>query len=148
MEPKDVIKARREQLGLSKQALADRVGVSRGSVIQWEKGETTPKRAREQDVADALEITVDELLCRDTGNVIDVQGTFVEDRKSAIAIESGTQTPDAVEVISAALTQMSDEQREAMAGKLAALARAPDSPTLKKSISESLTSAPLPPNKT
>lgn len=94
METKDVIRHHRTRLGLSEQQLADRIGVSRGSVQQWEAGKTMPKRSREQDVADALEITVDELLCRDTGNVIDVQGTFVEDRKSAIAIESGTQTPD------------------------------------------------------
>jgi transcriptional regulator with XRE-family HTH domain len=51
-----------------------------------------------------------------------------------------------VEAISAALAQMTDAQREVMAGKLASLARAPDSATLKKSISESLGSAPLPPD--
>ena len=50
-------------------------------------------------------------------------------------------SPEAgVEVIAAALALMTEDQREAMAGKLAALARAPDSPTLKKSISASLAS--------
>lgn len=46
-----------------------------------------------------------------------------------------------IDAIAQALTLMTDAQRETMAGKLAALARAPDSPTLKKSISESLGSA-------
>lgn len=50
-----------------------------------------------------------------------------------------------VETIAQALIKMSEAQRELMAGKLASLARAPDSPTLKKSISESLSS--LPPTK-
>jgi hypothetical protein len=50
-----------------------------------------------------------------------------------------------IETIAQSLALMTDAQREAMAGKLAALARAPDSPTLKKSISESLGSTALPP---
>ena len=50
-----------------------------------------------------------------------------------------------IEAVATALLLLNESEREVMAGKLAALARAPDSPTLKKSISESLVrSPPLP----
>lgn len=52
-----------------------------------------------------------------------------------------------VEMISDKLGALTDDQRKDMSAKLAALALAPDSPTLKKSISESLGSAPLPSSK-
>lgn len=63
MEPKNIIKARREELGLTEQQLADRVGVSRGSVQHWErKNGTAPSRKRQAQVAEALGISVAELI--------------------------------------------------------------------------------------
>ena len=62
METKDTIKRIRLSLGLSEQQLADRIGVSRGSVQQWEKGSTAPKRANQAAAAAALGITVSELM--------------------------------------------------------------------------------------
>lgn len=56
METKDVIRTHRLRLGLTEQQLADRVGVSRGSVQQWEKGVTAPKRGNQDAVAAALGI--------------------------------------------------------------------------------------------
>jgi transcriptional regulator with XRE-family HTH domain len=56
METKDVIRTNRLKLGLTEQQLADRVGVSRGSVQQWEKGKTAPKRGNQDAVAAALGI--------------------------------------------------------------------------------------------
>jgi transcriptional regulator with XRE-family HTH domain len=56
METKDVIRTNRLRLGLTEQQLADRVGVSRGSVQQWEKGTTAPKRGNQDAVAAALGI--------------------------------------------------------------------------------------------
>ncbi len=50
----DVIRIARERLGLTKQELADRVGVSRGSISQWELGLTAPKRGREEQLARVL----------------------------------------------------------------------------------------------
>lgn len=65
MDTKDVIRYHRLRLGLTEQQLADRIGVSRGSVQQWEKGDTAPKRANQSATAEALGITLSELLCID-----------------------------------------------------------------------------------
>jgi SOS-response transcriptional repressor LexA len=62
MQTKDVIKHHRARLKLTEQQLADRIGVSRGSIQQWESGKTAPKRANQEAVALALGITVSELL--------------------------------------------------------------------------------------
>ena len=57
------IKSRRTRLGLTEQQLADRVGVTRAAVQQWEReGGTAPRRSLQDRVAKALEITVAELL--------------------------------------------------------------------------------------
>jgi transcriptional regulator with XRE-family HTH domain len=52
------IAARREQLGLSMEGLADLVGVSWQSVQQWENGSTIPRRHRMEKIANALMTTV------------------------------------------------------------------------------------------
>ncbi len=57
VDTKTVIRTRRQQLKLTEQALADRIGVTRGSVQQWELGETAPNRSRRAAVAAALEIS-------------------------------------------------------------------------------------------
>jgi transcriptional regulator with XRE-family HTH domain len=57
-----LIKRARLALELSEQAFADQVGVTRGAVQQWERGKTAPKRAHQQAVAQALGVTVGELM--------------------------------------------------------------------------------------
>jgi SOS-response transcriptional repressor LexA len=69
------IKSGRERLGLSVEQFAERVGVSRGSVQQWEKGTTAPKRSRQPAVASALGLTVAELMS-ETENVSAVEKQF------------------------------------------------------------------------
>jgi transcriptional regulator with XRE-family HTH domain len=61
---------------------------------------------------------------------------------AGIATNNVVTDAEIVEMISDKLGALTDDQRKDMSGKLAALALAPDSPTLKKSISESLGSAP------
>jgi transcriptional regulator with XRE-family HTH domain len=57
------IKAGRTALGLNQQQFADLVGVARGSVQQWElEGGTAPSRKHQPKVAEALGITVSELM--------------------------------------------------------------------------------------
>lgn len=65
------IKERREALGLSMQALADRVGVKAWQTVQqWEKeGGTAPKRERLLAVAHALKTTPEYLLFGESTNV-------------------------------------------------------------------------------
>ena len=75
MDTKSVIRTRRKLLGLTEQQLADKVGVSRGSIQMWERGDTAPKRANQQAVADALGITVAELMGLQTSaSVVRISG--------------------------------------------------------------------------
>lgn len=85
MATKDLIRARRKQLGLSEQQLADKVGVSRGAVQQWELGKTAPKRGNQQAVADALGISVADLMALEiTTSKVHVS-TSAEDRTEFMA---------------------------------------------------------------
>ena len=56
------IREARRRLNLTEKQFADHVGVSRGSVQQWEKGVTAPNRTRQIVVAEFLGITVAELM--------------------------------------------------------------------------------------
>lgn len=71
------IKEGREKLGLTEEQFAKRVGVSRGSVQQWEKGTTAPKRSRQPIVASLLGLTVAELMS-DANNVEEVERQFAK----------------------------------------------------------------------
>ncbi len=62
MDTKHVIKQGRERLNLTEQQFADRVGVSRGAVQQWERGTTAPKRGNQAAVAALLGISISELM--------------------------------------------------------------------------------------
>lgn len=62
MAIKDLIKAGRERLKMTEQRFADACGVSRSAIQQWENGNTAPKRAHQQRVADLIGITVGELM--------------------------------------------------------------------------------------
>lgn len=56
------IRSRRKELKLSQQALADQVGVSKTSVIYWERDENTPKHESLVLLAKVLNTTVNHLL--------------------------------------------------------------------------------------
>jgi phage repressor protein C with HTH and peptisase S24 domain len=66
------IKAAREKKGLSMEQLGDIVGVAWQTVQQWENGKTAPKRKRLDNVAAALDTTVEQLLLGDDTNQIQV----------------------------------------------------------------------------
>jgi transcriptional regulator with XRE-family HTH domain len=55
------ITRQREKLGLTQQQLADRAGSTRETVIRWEKGKNQPPQPRRGHLANALEISKDEL---------------------------------------------------------------------------------------
>ena len=59
---KDTLTSAMERLGLSQSELARRLDIESQSVNQWIKGKTVPRGTRLQQVADALELTVPELL--------------------------------------------------------------------------------------
>ena len=61
MEIKDIIKSRRLELGLTLKQVADRVGVSEGSVSRWESGEIDNMR-RDKIAALAKVLSIDPLI--------------------------------------------------------------------------------------
>ena len=52
----------RKKAGLSQEALADRIGVSRQTVAKWESGESAPDVNRCDDLAELFEVTLDALV--------------------------------------------------------------------------------------
>lgn len=75
MEMHEVIRQRRGELGLSQNDLAARVGVDRRQIRRYESGETQPTLSVARAVAQALQITIDELAGADTHRV-DVSGDW------------------------------------------------------------------------
>ena len=59
MELKDQIRIAREAAGLSQNEIAERLGVSKQSIIWWEKGEHRPKMIRVKQIEDALNVRFD-----------------------------------------------------------------------------------------
>lgn len=58
------IKSFRERINLTQTQLADRIGVSRAAVVQWEGGITDLNLSRLIEIATALDVTLSELLSR------------------------------------------------------------------------------------
>lgn len=59
--------ARRKQAGLSQEALADKLGVSRQAVSKWERAESLPDTGNLIALAAIYGLTLDELLWREAG---------------------------------------------------------------------------------
>lgn len=56
------IRARREHLGLTQETLAQMVGVSRQTMGKWEDGTSTPDLSNAGALAQALEVSLDDLV--------------------------------------------------------------------------------------
>lgn len=56
------IRAQRARANITQAELAERIGVSRETVISWEKGETSVSLPKAVDVANALNCTVSALV--------------------------------------------------------------------------------------
>ena len=78
-----VIKARRVHMRMSQADLAQRVGVSRAAVGQWENGVTAPTRRHAPAVADALGLDVKDLFDA-TGSSLTMVDTDVATRQVAL----------------------------------------------------------------
>lgn len=66
MSYSEKIKAYRESKGMTHEAFGSKVGVSRGSVQQWERGLTAPTRKNQPAVAKLMNISVSELMGTDS----------------------------------------------------------------------------------
>ncbi|WP_409483035.1 helix-turn-helix transcriptional regulator [Arsenicicoccus dermatophilus] len=65
----DVIRARRAALGLSQADLAERVGIDKRQIRRYEAGEAQPSLSVGRQIAEALDITLDELAGAQTQRV-------------------------------------------------------------------------------
>lgn len=62
MEPKDVLSQLRAQHGLSQEALAERLFVSRQAVSRWETGETIPNTETLKRLSQLFDVSINTLL--------------------------------------------------------------------------------------
>ena len=64
----------RKQKSLTQEALAERIGVARQTVVKWEAGESSPDLETAGRLADALEVTLDDLVNMPEGEMDDAPG--------------------------------------------------------------------------
>ena len=135
------IKAFRESRKLTHQQFADAVGVSRGSIQQWENGATAPKRVNQPAVAKFMGISVSELMADGHQS-----GVIPPDYKQnnplagesipsgAININVNRQAPQSAHDVATALVglmaRVEPGHRDAVASLLSSLARNPADPLL------------------
>ena len=74
---KDIIATRRKELGYTQQQLAEKLNVSDKVVSKWETGRSLPDTSMLTDLAEVLEISVNELLKSDTVSKTAVKETFI-----------------------------------------------------------------------
>lgn len=63
------IKGKRTEAGLSMQQLADKIGVSKGAIAKWEKGESKPSRPYIKEMCDLFNCTPAWLMDMEVPNV-------------------------------------------------------------------------------
>ena len=107
------ILALRRAAGLSQEALAEQVGVSRQAIGKWESGASLPGLDNLQELARALGVSCDELL---TGKESGTENTAGQD---GVSLESVKALLDAQ---NAAQAHAAHRQRILLAGLAAALA--------------------------
>lgn len=69
MEMADVLQHRRAKLGMTRAALAEATGINARQLARYESGEQQPSLAVAATLADALDISLDQLAGRDTGDL-------------------------------------------------------------------------------
>ena len=73
----DNISSLRKKKGLSQEALADRIGVSRQTVAKWESGESAPDVVHCDAMAEVFDVTLDALVHEDLEAGAPPQGRYV-----------------------------------------------------------------------
>ena len=90
MQLQDKILQLRKRSGLSQEALAERIGVSRQAVSKWETGEAVPELSKLLLLARAFSVTTDYLLSEDESEPKPLEAspaekTFDEKKKESFA---------------------------------------------------------------
>ena len=73
----DNIVTLRKKKGLSQEALADRIGVSRQTVAKWESGESAPDVVHCDAMAELFDVTLDSLVHEDLAGGPPPQGRYI-----------------------------------------------------------------------
>lgn len=92
----------RKQAGLSQEALASRLGVSRQAVSKWETGEATPELGKLRALAEAFHVSADWLLNEEEPNI----GKGEPDRAASVQICGQAAQPDWVDRAPAVLRKL------------------------------------------
>ena len=93
MDLKERIKNSRIAAKMTQEELAKAVGKTRNAVAQWESGLTHPRLNTLEDIAGALEVSVDWLLTGNTPNVAGTETTRTNSKMSDVKFTNGTLTP-------------------------------------------------------
>lgn len=85
----------RKERGMTQAALADQLGVSKPTVWAWEQGKARPVESRMEALAQALDVSADELLIESDGAFL---GDLITRAKGQIAGALGVR-PDKVRIV-------------------------------------------------
>ena len=86
MEIKDVLKSRRMELGLTMKELADKVGVSEGTISRWESGDIeNMRRDKIAALAAALQVSPSTIMGWDEPT--EHSGYYLDEKTAALAQE-------------------------------------------------------------
>jgi transcriptional regulator with XRE-family HTH domain len=127
------IKAFREAKSMTHQQFADAVGVSRGSVQQWESGATAPKRKNQPAVSKFIGISISDLMTESPSATPPETGNYPlanSHKKTALApvqkAQGAISFDDAVRVMAEFLMPVDASTSEMVMTVLGRLAQYPD----------------------
>ena len=93
MDLKERIKNSRIAAKMTQEELARAVGKTRNAVAQWESGLTHPRLNTLEDIAGALEVSLEWLLTGNTPNVAETEKTRTNSKMSDVKFTNGTLSP-------------------------------------------------------
>lgn len=86
MEFGGVIRQRRKEAGLTQEQLAKRIGCATITIRQYESGKRTPSLNVLQDIANALDLEIFDLLPDDTSQDAPFKGLSEEEKNTVLAV--------------------------------------------------------------
>lgn len=96
MEFGGVIRQRRKEAGLTQEQLAKRIGCATITIRQYESGKRTPSLNVLQDIANALDLEIFDLLPDDTSQDAPFKGLSEEEKNTVLAVSGGNDTLNAI----------------------------------------------------
>lgn len=88
----DRLRALRQDLGMSQEEVAKKIGISRPAYVNYEQGKSRPVR-KLKELAALFDVTTDYILGKDEEKVFDPPATFFKDPKVGKAVEKARNNP-------------------------------------------------------